>query len=255
MYTDDEKANEIQKSKLNKITPLQLQQMIIHLRSELSLYKSKVKEYEVDYSKKKIRKLIKHNEEMIIEQRTYQELINRKEHERKSAETKAQKFEEEIKKYKTELQYVKETKTNDEKKKNDIKTLGDKNKILQREIASLQKKVQDYESAQKQNVKDDEFKKFGHEGFKKMADGLSEVKSLLAPVNKKITNLDVQSINLEIEKLVEKVMFYFQEQNIFKKEIQELKETINSLNEKEMNYKNEMNHLTKTIDLLYDQEK
>lgn len=49
-----------------------------------------------------------------------------------------------------------------------------------------------------------------------MADGLTEVKSLLAPVNKKITNLDVQSINVEIEKLVEKVMFYFHEQNIFK---------------------------------------
>ncbi|MDO7488726.1 hypothetical protein Q5O89_29050 [Peribacillus frigoritolerans] len=88
-----------------------------------------------------------------------------------------------------------------------------------------------------------------------MADGLKEVKSLLAPVNKKITNLDVQSINLEIEKLVEKVMFYFHEQNIFKNEIQELKGTINSLNEKEMNYINEMNQLTKTIDLLYDQEK
>ncbi|MDO7488725.1 hypothetical protein Q5O89_29045 [Peribacillus frigoritolerans] len=117
MYTDDEKGNEIQKSKLNKITPVQLQQMIIHLRSELSLYKSKVNEYEVDYSKKKIRKLIKQNEEMINEQRTYQDLINRKEHERKNAETKVQKLEEEIKKYKAELQYFKETKTNDEKKK------------------------------------------------------------------------------------------------------------------------------------------
>lgn len=141
LYTDDEKANEIQKSKLNKITPVQLQQMIIHLRSELSLYKSKVNEYEVDYSKKKIRKLIKHNEEMVNEQRTYQELINRKEHERKSAETKVQKLEEEIKKYKAELQYFKETKINDEKKNNDIKTLEDKNKLLQSEIASLQRKL------------------------------------------------------------------------------------------------------------------
>ncbi|MED3836543.1 hypothetical protein, partial [Peribacillus frigoritolerans] len=253
MYTDDEKGNEIQKSKLNKITPVQLQQMIIHLRSELSLYKSKVNEYEVDYSKKKIRKLIKHNEEMINEQRTFQDLINRKEHERKNAETKVQKLEEEIKKYKAELQYFKETKTNDVNKKNDIKTLGDKNKLLQSEIASLQKKVKDYESAQKQNAKNIEIK--SHDGFQKMADGLTEVKSLLAPVNKKITNLDVQSINLEIEKLVETVMFYFHEQNIFKNEIQELKGTIHSLNEKEMNYKNEMNQLTKTIDLLYDQEK
>lgn len=170
LYTDDENANEIQKSKLNKITPVQLQQMIIHLRSELSLYKSKVNEYEVDYSKKKIRKLIKHNEEMINEQRTFQDLINRKEHERKSAETKVQKLEEEIKKYKAELQYFKETKTNDEKKNNDIKTLGDKNKLLQSEIASLQKKVKDYESAQKQYVKNKEFK--SHDGFQKWRMGL-----------------------------------------------------------------------------------
>ncbi len=89
-----------------------------------------------------------------------------------------------------------------------------------------------------------------------MADGLTEVKSLLAPVNKKITNLDVQSINLEIEKLVEKVMFYFLWAKYFQKWNSRVKkEPFNLLNEKEMNYKNEMNQLTKTIDLLYDQEK
>lgn len=59
---------------------------------------------------------------MINEQRSFQDLINRKEHERKSAETRVQKLEEEIKKYKAELQSFKETKQTT-KRKNDIKLL------------------------------------------------------------------------------------------------------------------------------------
>ncbi|MDQ7862790.1 hypothetical protein RCO48_22460 [Peribacillus frigoritolerans] len=103
----------------------------------------------VDYSKKKIRKLIKHNEEMVNEQRTFQDLINRKEHEGRVQKPRFRNWKKKLRNIRLNYSTLKKTKTNDEKKNNDIKTLGDKNKLLQSEIASLQKKVKEYESAQK----------------------------------------------------------------------------------------------------------
>ncbi|PGZ95835.1 hypothetical protein COE51_19440, partial [Bacillus pseudomycoides] len=122
----------------HKLTPIQLEQIIIQLKFELYQYKSKVQEYQENYHIDKFKNMKIQNSMLLKNIEEYKEQLKNTEDERVITKAKIIELEEENKIYKIQL---KETKTKCEK---DIQENYKIQQQLEKKIKVLQSKVEDF---------------------------------------------------------------------------------------------------------------
>jgi hypothetical protein len=123
---------------LNNLTRMQMEQIIIHLKSEVTKYKSKVQEYEDDYHYNQLKKLKTDNKRLKNDLKENEKRINILEDEKSSLRLKVVELEEEIKMSMAKYERMKISYEQESEKKNEnilkAQKKVKKQKLLQKEL-------------------------------------------------------------------------------------------------------------------------